>query len=91
MDQTAMANSVLTLDPLSLQLSWFPFILYDTDWMGREIYHGDPKGTNAQISAFNEGVRVGAFGLLLNSVSFSLTSFISRRQTLQILSCSSNR
>ena len=55
---------------LSLQLSWFPFILYDTDWMGREIYHGDPKGTTAQIAAFDEGVRVGSFGLLLNSVRF---------------------
>jgi hypothetical protein len=64
-----------------MQLSWFPFILYDTDWMGREIYHGDPKGTNAQISAFDEGVRVGSFGLLLNSVRFSspISSIISRR------------
>ncbi|KAL5653412.1 hypothetical protein ACJX0J_038870, partial [Zea mays] len=57
-------------------LSWFPFILYDTDWMGREIYHGDPKGSNAQISAFNEGVRVGAFGLLLNSVILGFSSFL---------------
>jgi solute carrier family 45, member 1/2/4 len=64
-----------------MQLSWFPFILYDTDWMGREIYHGDPKGTNAQISAFDEGVRVGSFGLLLNSVRFSslISSIIARR------------
>jgi hypothetical protein len=61
-------SSVLTVPLLSSQLSWFPFILYDTDWMGREIYHGDPKGTTAQIAAFDEGVRVGSFGLLLNSV-----------------------
>lgn len=80
-----MLNTDAACLPLSLQLSWFPFILYDTDWMGREIYHGDPKGTNAQISAFNEGVRIGSFGLLLNSVSFSLISFISRK-TLQVLS-----
>jgi solute carrier family 45, member 1/2/4 len=38
--------------------------------MGREIYHGDPKGTDSQIAAFNEGVRIGAFGLLLNSVRY---------------------
>jgi hypothetical protein len=38
--------------------------------MGREIYHGDPKGTDAQTAAFNEGVRIGAFGLLLNSVIY---------------------
>nr|CAB3501876.1 unnamed protein product [Digitaria exilis] len=57
-------------------LSWFPFILYDTDWMGREIYHGDPKGTSAQVAAFDEGVRVGSFGLLLNSIVLGFSSFL---------------
>ncbi|KAF2937526.1 hypothetical protein DAI22_03g056000 [Oryza sativa Japonica Group] len=57
-------------------LSWFPFILYDTDWMGREIYHGDPKGTDPQIEAFNQGVRAGAFGLLLNSIVLGFSSFL---------------
>lgn len=51
-----------------LQLSWFPFILYDTDWMGREVYHGKPTGSQAEIAAYDQGVRQGAFGLLLNSV-----------------------
>lgn len=50
------------------QLSWFPFFLFDTDWMGREVYHGDPKGEAAEVKAYNQGVREGAFGLLLNSV-----------------------
>lgn len=50
------------------QLSWFPFFLFDTDWMGREVYHGDPKGDAAEIKAYDQGVREGAFGLLLNSV-----------------------
>lgn len=57
-------------------LSWFPFILYDTDWMGREIYHGDPKGNDAQVEAFNQGVRAGAFGLLLNSIVLGFSSFL---------------
>ncbi|KAM0931950.1 hypothetical protein ACQ4PT_000031 [Festuca glaucescens] len=57
-------------------LSWFPFILYDTDWMGREIYHGDPKGTPAEASAFQDGVRAGAFGLLLNSIILGFSSFL---------------
>uniref|UniRef100_A0ACD5WEF3 Uncharacterized protein n=1 Tax=Avena sativa TaxID=4498 RepID=A0ACD5WEF3_AVESA len=57
-------------------LSWFPFILYDTDWMGREIYHGDPKGTPAETSAFQDGVRAGAFGLLLNSIVLGFSSFL---------------
>lgn len=52
------------------QLSWFPFFLFDTDWMGREVYHGDPKGDAAEIATYDQGVREGAFGLLLNSVRF---------------------
>lgn len=51
-----------------MQLSWFPFFLFDTDWMGREVYHGDPKGNSAEVEAYDQGVREGAFGLLLNSV-----------------------
>ncbi|XP_065011030.1 sucrose transport protein SUT1-like [Musa acuminata AAA Group] len=67
--------SVLLVTSLTW-LSWFPFILYDTDWMGREIYHGNPKGTNAEIDAYNRGVRQGAFGLLLNSIVLGVTSFL---------------
>ena len=51
-----------------MQLSWFPFFLFDTDWMGREVFHGDPKGNASQVHAYDQGVREGAFGLLLNSV-----------------------
>lgn len=36
--------------------------------MGREVYHGDPKGEADEVNAYNQGVREGAFGLLLNSV-----------------------
>ncbi|WOL02702.1 Sucrose transport protein SUT1 [Canna indica] len=57
-------------------LSWFPFILYDTDWMGREVYHGDPSGTVAQAAAYDTGVRQGAFGLLLNSIILGITSLL---------------
>lgn len=57
-------------------LSWFPFILYDTDWMGREVFHGGPKGTQAEMDAFDKGVRSGAFGLLLNSIVLGITSLM---------------
>ncbi|OAY80852.1 Sucrose transport protein SUT1, partial [Ananas comosus] len=57
-------------------LSWFPFILYDTDWMGREVYHGDPKGSPAEVAAYDRGVREGAFGLLLNSIVLGVSSFL---------------
>lgn len=56
-------------------LSWFPFFLFDTDWMGREVYHGDPKGDVSEVKAYDQGVREGAFGLLLNSVVLGISSF----------------
>ncbi|KAG6467832.1 hypothetical protein ZIOFF_072396 [Zingiber officinale] len=67
-------HSVLLVTALTW-LSWFPFILYNTDWMGREIYYGNPKGTNEQSDAYNRGVREGALGLLLNSVVLTISSF----------------
>ena len=36
--------------------------------IGREVYHGDPKGGTSEVDLYDQGVREGAFGLLLNSV-----------------------
>nr|DAD40352.1 TPA_asm: hypothetical protein HUJ06_014675 [Nelumbo nucifera] len=53
-------------------IGWFPFLLFDTDWMGREIYKGKPnEGQNYHI-----GVRMGALGLMLNSIVLGLTSVV---------------
>ncbi|XP_042494452.1 sucrose transport protein SUC4-like [Macadamia integrifolia] len=53
-------------------IGWFPFLLFDTDWMGREIYRGKPgEGNNYHI-----GVTMGSFGLMLNSVVLGLTSVV---------------
>lgn len=53
-------------------IGWFPFLLFDTDWMGREIYGGKPnEGQN-----YNTGVRMGALGLMLNSVVLGITSVL---------------
>nr|AWL54319.1 sucrose transporter 2 [Boehmeria nivea] len=68
-------HSVLIVMALSW-LSWFPFFLFDTDWMGREVYHGDPKGNSSEVEAYDQGVREGAFGLLLNSVVLGISSFL---------------
>ncbi|XXG87609.1 hypothetical protein AAC387_Pa11g2255 [Persea americana] len=68
-------HSVLLVMALSW-LSWFPFFLFDTDWMGREVYHGDPQGSASEVSAYDKGVREGAFGLLLNSVVLAISSFL---------------
>nr|AGO64129.1 sucrose transporter [Pyrus x bretschneideri] len=53
-------------------IGWFPFLLFDTDWMGREIYGGKPnEGIN-----YSTGVRMGALGLMLNSVILGITSVL---------------
>ncbi|MFS7952851.1 putative sucrose/H+ symporter, plant, MFS transporter superfamily [Helianthus anomalus] len=51
-------------------IAWFPFLLYDTDWMGKEVYGG--KVGEGQL--YNRGVRAGALGLMLNSVVSGLAS-----------------
>lgn len=54
---------------------WYPFLFYNTDWMGREIYGGNPKeGEN-----YSNGVRMGAFGLLLNSLVVGVTSLLTEK------------
>ncbi|KAJ3672247.1 hypothetical protein LUZ60_006968 [Juncus effusus] len=68
-------HSVLLVMALTW-LSWFPFFLFDTDWMGREVYHGDPNGDASQIKSYDSGVREGALGLLLNSVVLGIGSFL---------------
>lgn len=53
-------------------IGWFPFLLFDTDWMGREIYGGQPNDGEK----YNIGVRTGALGLMLNSVVLGITSVL---------------
>ena len=50
-------------------VAWFPFFLFDTDWMGREVYGGD-----VGEKAYDTGVRAGALGLMLNAVVLALMS-----------------
>jgi hypothetical protein len=69
-----------------LQLSWFPFFLFDTDWMGREVYHGDPNGNLSERKAYDDGVREGAFGLLLNSVR-TCDQFVYHKFRMTIARC----
>nr|ACG33134.1 sucrose transporter BoSUT1 [Zea mays] len=56
-------------------LSWFPFFQYNTDWMGREIFHGEPQGAGGKADLYEAGVREGAIGLLFCSVALGVTSF----------------
>lgn len=51
-------------------IAWFPFLLFDTDWMGKEVY----GGTVGEGRAYDMGVRAGALGLMLNSIVLGATS-----------------
>ncbi|KAL9668045.1 hypothetical protein QQ045_002417 [Rhodiola kirilowii] len=51
-------------------VGWFPFILFDTDWMGKEVY----GGVVGEGQAYDAGVRAGALGLLINSVVLAFMS-----------------
>ncbi|KAF5192505.1 Sucrose transport protein [Thalictrum thalictroides] len=56
-------------------IGWFPFLLYDTDWMGREIYKGKPN----EGLTYTSGVQMGSFGLMLNSVVLGVASVLMER------------
>ncbi|XAR62646.1 hypothetical protein NMG60_11017486 [Bertholletia excelsa] len=51
-------------------IAWFPFLLFDTDWMGKEVYGGKV----GEGQAYAHGVRAGALGLMLNSVVLGIMS-----------------
>ncbi|XP_010471205.1 PREDICTED: sucrose transport protein SUC5-like [Camelina sativa] len=55
-------------------IAWFPFILYDTDWMGREVYGGKSDGNEKSKSLYNQGVHAGALGLMFNSILLGFVS-----------------
>lgn len=57
-------------------IAWFPFLLFDTDWMGREVYRGEPSGPGSFSSLYEQGVRAGSLGLMLNSLTLGATSLM---------------
>ncbi|KAL9278602.1 putative sucrose/H+ symporter, plant, major facilitator superfamily, MFS transporter superfamily [Arabidopsis thaliana] len=57
-------------------IAWFPFLLYDTDWMGREVYGGDSAGDDKMKKLYNHGIQVGSLGLMLNSIVLGVMSLV---------------
>ncbi|XXG45529.1 hypothetical protein AAC387_Pa02g0590 [Persea americana] len=53
-------------------LAWFPFLLFDTDWMGKEVYGGVVN----QGRLYGKGVEAGALGLMFNSIVLGCTSLM---------------
>ncbi|CAN1163171.1 Sucrose transport protein SUC2 [Linum perenne] len=54
--------------------AWFPWVLYNTDWMGREVYGGDSGMNSGQIQMYDRGVRAGSIGLMINSIVLLIVS-----------------
>nr|GMD79282.1 sucrose transport protein-like [Ipomoea batatas] len=50
-------------------IAWFPFLLYDTDWMAKEVFGG-----KVGDKLYSRGVHAGALGLMLNSVVLGFMS-----------------
>ncbi|CAI9114697.1 OLC1v1015476C1 [Oldenlandia corymbosa var. corymbosa] len=55
-------------------IGWFPFTMFSTDWMGKEVYGGQVNGTPEQISLYHMGVWAGTKGLILYVVSLGVVS-----------------
>ncbi|CAA7041799.1 unnamed protein product [Microthlaspi erraticum] len=55
-------------------IAWFPFLLFDTDWMGREVYGGDSSGDDKMKDLYNKGVHAGALGLMINAIVLGVVS-----------------
>ncbi|KAL7246648.1 hypothetical protein ACSBR2_001700 [Camellia fascicularis] len=68
---------ILLLAVTSLNwIGWFPFTLYDTDWMGREIYGGKADGTAIEAKLYDKGVSIGSLGLMLYAVTLGFMSLV---------------
>ncbi|KAF2323901.1 hypothetical protein GH714_003846 [Hevea brasiliensis] len=60
-------------------IGWFPFLLFDTDWMGREIYGGKPnEGQNYNIGKWGAGFIWGISNILmaLCFLAMLITSYV---------------
>ncbi|XP_057489819.1 sucrose transport protein SUC8-like [Actinidia eriantha] len=55
-------------------IGWFPFTLYDTDWMGREVYGGRADGSEVERKLYDQGVSAGSLGLMVYAVVLGLSS-----------------
>ncbi|XP_010540294.1 PREDICTED: sucrose transport protein SUC2-like [Tarenaya hassleriana] len=57
-------------------IAWFPFLLFDTDWMGREVYGGNLDANADAVSKklYYAGVRMGTLGLMLNAIVLGFIS-----------------
>eukprot|EP00761_Pharyngomonas_kirbyi_P013144 gb/GECH01013171.1/.p1 GENE.gb/GECH01013171.1/~~gb/GECH01013171.1/.p1 ORF type:complete len:548 (+),score=115.84 gb/GECH01013171.1/:1-1644(+) len=53
-------------------LGWFAFLIYITDWVGKDVYHGNPDLHSSQHKEYLHGVQFGNFGL----AAYALVSMV---------------
>ena len=58
----------------TVQLALYPFFIYNTDWMGREIYHGNPTGSMEEVQMYTNGFRKGCSGMVLCVIVRTVTT-----------------
>ncbi|GAB4861420.1 transcription factor [Ancistrocladus abbreviatus] len=55
-------------------IAWFPFLLFDTDWVGKEVFGGEVNGSSEKQGLYNMGVRTGSLGLMLTAATLGAMS-----------------
>jgi len=56
-------------------IAWFPYLLFNTDWVGKEVYGGKVEGASeAQKKVYDHGVRAGSLGLMLTAATLGFMS-----------------
>ena len=56
--------------------AYSPYMFYNTDFFGANIYHGDPTGSPAQRALYQEGVEMGSLVFALFNVVSALYSLV---------------
>ncbi|KAL3504009.1 hypothetical protein ACH5RR_033850 [Cinchona calisaya] len=55
-------------------IGWFPFTMFSTDWMGKEVYGGEANGNAGETVLYHQGVWAGTMGLMLYVLSLGTVS-----------------
>lgn len=55
-------------------IGWFPFTMFGTDWMGKEVYGGQANGNAQETELYHQGVWAGTMGLMLYVASLGIVS-----------------
>ncbi|KAL8059812.1 hypothetical protein ABFS82_03G108800 [Erythranthe guttata] len=55
-------------------IGFFPFLLYDTDWMGKEVFGGKIEGSAEELGLYHQGVRLGSLGLMMYVLTMGVVS-----------------